>query len=142
MRTPILDQKYTSWGEAEFNAFVDLLKEDPPDSPPSADVQGVIGAFDQGLWSQDDVARLLGVSTATLRRRLTEAGHSFRDLSAEFRRTELQYLLATTMPADKIAERLGLSDDRSLRRFCAEQLGASPRAYRRLQASQRAVRPQ
>lgn len=134
MVAPILEQKYRAWGEAEFAAFMALLGEaqESDEAAASPDVEAVIQAFRRGHRSQDEVARSLGVSTPTLRRRLAEAGLSFRRISAEFRQVELQELLATALPTREIAERLGLSDDRSLRRFCADRLGVSPREYRRL----------
>jgi AraC-like DNA-binding protein len=138
MGAPILEQKYRAWGEAEFGAFCALLGEAQPDdeTPASPDVEAVLDALRHGCRSQGAVARSLGVSTPTLRRRLAEAGLSFRRLSAEFRQAELRELLATALPTREIAERLGLSDDRSLRRFCADQLGVSPREYRRLGAGE------
>jgi AraC-like DNA-binding protein len=134
MGAPILEQKYRAWGEAEFAAFMALLSEaqESDEAAASPEVEAVVQAFRRGCRSQDEVARYLGVSTPTLRRRLAEAGLSFRRLSAEYRQTELQELLATALPTREIAERLGLSDDRSLRRFCAGRLGVSPREYRRL----------
>ena len=135
-KAPILDQKYRSWGDAEFSNFLALLdEEDAPPAEPCAPVAlAVANALRAGLRSQTEIARSLGVSVPTLRRRLAEAGSSFRALSAEHRQMELRELLATDLPIQDVAERLGLSDDRSLRRFCADQLGMSPRQYRRLTA--------
>jgi AraC-like DNA-binding protein len=131
MAAPILSQKYRVWGEAEFAAFMSLLSEsDSPEAAGVPEVEAVLQAFRRGCRSQDQVARSLGLSTPTLRRRLAQAGLSFRRLSAEYRQAELQELLATGLPVREIAERLGLSDDRSLRRFCADRLGVSPREYR------------
>ncbi|HSZ50346.1 MAG TPA: AraC family transcriptional regulator ligand-binding domain-containing protein [Caulobacteraceae bacterium] len=132
MRAPILGQKYRVWGEAEFAAFMALLSESQTGDEVRAvpEAEAVLEAFRRGCRSQDQVARSLGFSTPTLRRRLAEAGLSFRRLSAEYRQAELQELLATGLPFHEIAERLGLSDDRSLRRFCADRLGVSPREYR------------
>jgi AraC-like DNA-binding protein len=135
MDAAVLTQKYTAWGEAEFAAFVAMLGEDAPEAPPEvAEVDAVVGALRAGLRSQSEVAAALGKSPATLRRRLAEAGVCFRQLSAGVRQAELQALLATELPMQVIAERLGLADDRSLRRFCADRLGVSPRQYRRLSA--------
>ncbi|HWE46885.1 MAG TPA: helix-turn-helix domain-containing protein [Caulobacteraceae bacterium] len=133
MDAPVLEQKYKAWGEAEFGNFVAMLGEDiPPERPASPDVDAVLAALRRGLRSQTEIAGALRISTPTLRRRLAEAGSSFRELSGSVRQAEVRELLATEMSMQAIAERLGLSDDRSLRRFCAEQLGMSPRQYRRL----------
>jgi AraC-like DNA-binding protein len=138
MRAPILDQKYRVWGEAEFAAFMALLSESqaPDEASVVPEVEAVLQAFRRGCRSQDQVARSLGLSTPTLRRRLAQVGLSFRRLSADYRQAELQELLATALPIREIAERLGMSDDRSLRRFCGERLGVSPREYRRLGAGE------
>lgn len=133
MKAPILQQKYGSWGEAEFGSFVELIDEDEaPPEPGASDVLAVIQALRSGLRSQGEVAALMRISGPTLRRRLAEQGVSFRRISAETREAELKELLATDLPIQAVAERLGLSDDRSLRRFCAAHLGVSPRRYRRL----------
>jgi len=133
MSAPILEQKYKSWGEAEFASFVAMLQqEEREEEPRSPETLAVVQALRGGLRSQTQVAGALRVSTPTLRRRLAEAGISFRQISAEVRQAELRDLLATDLPIHEIAERLGLSDDRSLRRFCADRLGVSPRQYRRL----------
>jgi AraC-like DNA-binding protein len=135
MNAPILEQKYGSWGDAEFGSFVELLDlEAPAPGPGSSDVLAVRQALRAGMRSQDEVAAWMRISAPTLRRRLAEHGLSFRRLSAEIRQAELKELLATDLPVQVVAERLGLSDDRSLRRFCSAQLGVSPRQYRRLSA--------
>lgn len=129
---PILAKKYKSWGDREFESFMGLLQEhdlgEAKESHPMD--RAVRKALQTGLRTQGKIARALNCSTATLRRRLANEGSSFRQLSAETRRAELQQLLATDMGSQDIAARLGLSDDRSLRRFCRESLGMSPRQYR------------
>lgn len=126
---PILPRKYTAWGEAEFATFLDMLAQGDP-VPLASDHARVIEALRAGCQSQDEVARALGVSVATLRRRLAQASLNFREISAEFRTRQLKDLLATQMPLADIAEQLGLSDERSLRRFARLHLGVAPGAYR------------
>jgi AraC-like DNA-binding protein len=131
---PILSKKYKTWGDREFESFMGLLQEDdlgePKESHPTD--RAVRKALRTGLRTQRNVAQALNCSAATLRRHLANEGLSFRRLSAETRRDELQHLLATDMGTHDIAAKLGLSDDRSLRRFCRESLGTSPRQYRQL----------
>ncbi len=126
---PILPRKYTVWGEAEFATFLDLLAQGDP-VPDASDHARVIEALRSGLHAQEDVAAALGISVPTLRRRLAQSNLSFRDVSAQFRTRQLKDLLATQMPLADIAEHLGLSDERSLRRFAREHLGAAPAEYR------------
>ncbi|MBP7338405.1 helix-turn-helix domain-containing protein [Niveispirillum sp.] len=75
-------------------------------------------------------ARRLGLSTATLKRRLAEKGTSFRRISRDVRRDRLLTLLETNQPLDEIAQELGFADRRSLWRASKEWLGASPTALR------------
>ncbi len=131
MRAPILPQKYGAWGSQEFESFMDLLQESAePPAGRAATAQRVRQILASSPYSQAEVAAELRLSVPTLRRRLTEEGTSFRRLAAEIRRSELQGLLTTDSRVEEIAARLGLSDDRSLRRFCHDNLGMSPRHYR------------
>jgi len=129
MALPVVAQKYTVWGEAEFASFVAML--DHETSAPQADeLTQALAGFEHGHFSQDRLAAVLRVSPATLRRKLTASGLSFRDLSTSYRLARLKDLLVTDMPLIAIAEQLGLSDERSLRRFCVTHLGTAPAAYR------------
>ena len=132
MTARVLEQKYNAWGEAEFGNFVALLGQDEdPQETAGGDVDQVLAALRAGRTSQEEVARDLKISAPTLRRRLSASGYSFRQLLAEHRSAMLRNLLATDLDLADIAERVGLSDDRSLRRFCAEHLGGSPARLRR-----------
>ena len=133
---PILNMRFKTWGDAEFHSFVELLGELSGDAETrSVTERAVLEALRAGLRSQEEIADQLGISPPTLRRRLAEGGTSFRDLSGAYRADELKALLATDLPLEEIAARLGLSDDRSLRRFGVEQLGVAPSDYRRQLAS-------
>jgi len=129
LSAPILPRKYTAWGEAEFATFLAMLAQGDA-VPLASDHARVIESLREGLHRQEDVAAALGVSVPTLRRRLAQSNLSFRDISAEFRTRRLKDLLATQMPLADIAEALGLSDERSLRRFAREHLGLAPAEYR------------
>jgi AraC-like DNA-binding protein len=127
MALPLVSQKYTAWGEPEFASFVSMLEQDDWKQEAADDEQALILAeFAHGRFSQKEIAAALSLSTATLRRRLAASGSSFREISATYRIERLRDLLATDMPMIDIAERLGLSDERSLRRFCTLHLGAPP----------------
>jgi len=133
MRAPILAQKYKAWGDQEFESFRAMLEEhDEPDRTRAATGLSVRRHLRKGLRSEKDVSDAMHWSVATLRRRLTDEGVSFRRLSAEVRSAQLQDLLATETPIVDIAEKLGFSDERSLRRFCRDNFGQPPSQYRRL----------
>lgn len=129
--------KYRRWAAhelGEFNALLDeaaaSLSSDRAPGPPDvvAEVRAAIGVAN---WDETAVARRLGMSTATLRRRLSEAGVSFRGISGDLRRQAAATLLETGDSLDDIAARLGFSDARSFRRACHGWFGMAPSLYRR-----------
>lgn len=133
---PLRPVKYQHWAAHELDEFTALLQETARDfggdaAVPAEIVGRVRAVIGPEGWSETAAARALGMSTATLRRRLSEAGSSFRALSSETRRTAAQSLLATEQSLDEIAERLGFSDTRSFRRACHAWFGMAPAAYRR-----------
>ncbi|MFZ4604567.1 MAG: AraC family transcriptional regulator ligand-binding domain-containing protein [Caulobacterales bacterium] len=69
-----------------------------------------------GASRQSDVCRTLGLSPATLRRRLAEEGACFRDLLDAHRRDYFERLASSGGNQDQIAASIGYSDSRSLRR--------------------------
>ena len=134
MNAPILSRKYTAWGDQEFESFLALLHErDEINGAERSPVTRTVRAhLTAGMRSEDAVSAAMHMSVATLRRRLSNEAVSFRQLSAEVRREHLLELLATDIEIEDMARKLGLSDERSLRRFCQDSLGMSPSRYRRL----------
>jgi len=84
-----------------------------------------------GLVSIDEIAARLGMSVRTLRRRLKEAGVSFKNLLAETRR-ELgeRYIQDSSLSLTEIAFMLGFSDSSSFSRAYRSWTGQSPSEYR------------
>lgn len=80
---------------------------------------------------QDAVAAALAMSTASLRRRLTEAGLSFRDVRMRVLASQARERLEGEMPIAEIAEALGFADGRSFARAFRQWTGTSPAAFRR-----------
>jgi AraC-like DNA-binding protein len=131
----ILPRRYGAWGDQEFESFLSLINEHDETNDSShrrTASHAVRRHLLAGLRTQEAVSDAMHVSVATLRRRLNDEGCTFRRLSSELRREQLQGLLATGAAIDDVAEKLGLSDARSLRRFCQDSLGVSPRRYREL----------
>lgn len=131
--------KYQHWAAHELGEFSALLEEAAramtttvvPATPELVSrVRTLIGP---AAWTEPDVARALGMSVATLRRRLSEAGASFRALSSEVRRDAAASLLVTGRGLEDVAAELGFSDARSLRRACNTWFGMTPAEYRRQQ---------
>lgn len=79
-----------------------------------------------------DIACRLGMSTATVRRRLVDEGISFRELRDDvFNDLAKAWLEQTDISVEEIAERLGYSDSYAFRRFFRRINGFSPAAFRR-----------
>ncbi|GGY49853.1 hypothetical protein GCM10007148_18160 [Parvularcula lutaonensis] len=87
--------------------------------------------IEEGAGDQTAVARALGMSVATLRRRLAEEGQSFRALRTETLEKQADQLLRTDLPLVQVAERLGFSDVRSFSRAFKAWTGETPNTRRR-----------
>lgn len=142
MDVPLGVRKYQHWSN-ETKAFEDLCLTARPVRA-CGDVSPVVGKVRDLVATRaltlQEVAPMLGMSIATLQRRLREAGTSFRMVSRDVRCEKLLSLLATDIHFDDVAEELGLSERRSLWRTCQEWLGVSPSEYRRKHRSAIAAR--
>ncbi|PYE86579.1 AraC family transcriptional regulator [Phyllobacterium leguminum] len=77
------------------------------------------------------VARALGMSERTLRRRLAESGVSFQSILDGLRKNRALELLSNqNMPVDQIAFAVGFSDPHNFRRAFRRWTGATPGALR------------
>lgn len=84
-----------------------------------------------GPCNRESIARRLGLSVATLQRRLRADGETFqrlRDLA--YNDLAISWLTAG-VAAGEIADRLGFSDPFAFRRFFVRNNGASPTAFRK-----------
>lgn len=87
-------------------------------------------AFDENVYSQEEVARRLGLSVATLRRRLQEEGQpTFRELRERALNEAAKTLLAQRRHPGDIADHLGFGDLRSFVRAFKRWNGSTPTAY-------------
>ena len=78
-----------------------------------------------------EVARGLGMSARTLRRRLAEQGASYRQLTDELRRdVAINYLRETAMTVEDIAYALGFSDAANFRQAFRRWTSATPQQFR------------
>ena len=126
---------FTRWREAAFNEYVRMVDEldQMPGKANSWDSlrQSVRVIVMAGSVSQSEVARSLGMSVATLRRRLSNEQTSFRQIREGVRRDAASLLLLTDKSIDDMAAELGMSDARCFRRACSSWFGQSPSALRR-----------
>lgn len=89
-------------------------------------------ALRSGDWpSAEDAARRLSVSPQTLRRRLSDEGTSFREVSDEVRRdAAVISLVAGKESVAELAARLGFSEPSAFTRAFRRWTGSTPGAYR------------
>ena len=129
-------RNFSRWHEGAYLEYVRLANliesRGIPSTFANANViQRVRTYLLDGIVDQEQVAQQLGMSVATLRRRLTECGTSYRDLLMEIRRSAAELLLLTDKSADEMAAELGLSDGRCFRRACHNWFGGAPSDVRR-----------
>jgi len=94
-------------------------------------VRSALPDRERGYRSVDDVARELGVSTRTLKRRLGEAGTSYSELLDEVRRQRALVLLrADALSVEETADRLGYAEPASFTRAFKRWTGKTPSAWR------------
>ncbi|MGF1607613.1 MAG: helix-turn-helix domain-containing protein [Rhodothalassiaceae bacterium] len=139
---PMFRLSYAAGAELPFNGRSDALRAIPSlyalvlddlaavSAAPAGLAARVTTLIDQGSRDQRQVARRLGVSVATLRRRLAAEGCSFRTLLAERLNARARDLLASGRPAADVAEALGFSDRRSFTRAFKAWNGRTVAQYR------------
>lgn len=82
-------------------------------------------------WRADDVAKRLAISTATLRRRLTDEGCGFRSLLQEVRLAHgLALVQGSNKPLQQVAEACGYASPSRFSARFRERFGATPSALR------------
>ncbi len=97
---------------------------------PDADfLDRAVDAIASGVQGQPAVARRLGVSVATLRRRLDASGASFRALRVRALDHSARALLAGGREVEQVAEILGFADARSFSRAFKAWNGETPTAW-------------
>lgn len=90
----------------------------------------VADLFSQDVHDQAEIARRLGLSIATLRRRLRERGTNFNELRQHTLNASAKSLLLEQHRIGEIAETLGFSDVRSFNRAFKAWNGMTPCSYR------------
>jgi AraC-like DNA-binding protein len=117
--------------QAIYRKIIDLIERNPGIGSHRRSTRAqVLEAFEDHMLSQGAVAKRLGLSIATLRRRLqTESAVSFRALSANARERAARSLLDQHHHPSDVAEELGFSDQRSFARAFKRWTGMTPAAY-------------
>lgn len=84
-----------------------------------------------GMHQQSDVAKRLGISPATLRRRLSEEAVSFRSLIHQSRFEQAERMLRKGQSVSQVSEYLDYSDIRAFNRAFKNWKGQTPAAFAR-----------
>ncbi len=117
---------------ALHNRIISLIEaRRPSNAPPPGLVDQVAQALRAGLQFQDEVAARLGLSVATLRRRLEGEAASFRALRGQVLSERAREMLSEGDEIDAVAEALGFSDSRSFARAFRSWSGVSPATWAR-----------
>jgi len=97
-------------------------------------VRAHLGLFSGSYPSLEAVAQSFDLSERSLRRQLSEEGHSFRDLLGEARYAKARHLLrGTHLPIEDIGEQLGYAEASAFIHAFKRWAGKSPNAYRKAQ---------
>jgi len=119
-----------SMGLTDVYGAIDEMIAAREGSRPKADFAArAAEAIASGATGQPQVARRLGVSVATLRRRLGDASLTFRDVRARVLNDSARSLLQDHCPASTVAETLGFADGRSFARAFKAWNGVTPAAF-------------
>jgi AraC-like DNA-binding protein len=115
-----------------YGGVADMLDRTGPLAAAGPDIIGrVERELAGGRHDQVEVAAALGMSVASLRRRLGEIGLQFRDVRARYLNSVAQAALEDGNSIADIAENLGFSDGRSFARAFRQWNGVAPGDFRK-----------
>ncbi|MEM1151888.1 MAG: helix-turn-helix transcriptional regulator, partial [Pseudomonadota bacterium] len=117
-----------------YNRVIDHLEAHLAPAPPSL-AEKTKDLIDDGCVRQEEVAQRLGISTATLRRKLSENGLSFRELVQGSRLRQAETMLRQGQSVTQVAEALDYSDIRAFNRAYKQLRGITPAAFARQQTN-------
>lgn len=111
-----------------YNRVIEHLARELPSAPPSLAEQTRM-LIDDSYTLQEDVARHLGISVATHRRRLEESGLRFRDLVKQSRLGQAEAMLQRGQSVGQVSEALAYSDIRAFNRAFKQWKGVTPAVF-------------
>ncbi|GAK32710.1 hypothetical protein JCM17846_26360 [Iodidimonas nitroreducens] len=116
---------------AVYRKIVDLIEARGPKQPTRMSIADrVCAQFEHGISEQSLIARALGMSVATLRRRLADEGVDFRGLKQRALNDRAKILLRQGYDLAEIADLLDYADFRSFTRAFKAQNGLTPAQYK------------
>jgi AraC-like DNA-binding protein len=107
-----------------------MIQQREQAADPTDFIRRVVDVISAGIDDQAEAAQRLGVSVATMRRRLTQAGTGFRELRARGLNERAKRMLAAHRHPTDVAETLGFSDGRSFARAFKAWNGVTPAVWR------------
>ena len=122
---------------AVHNRILALIEQPAADVTDRRLAQAVRQALKAGAADQEAVAQKLGMSTATLRRRLAEEETSFRAIHRQMMNDYARARILETRDIATVAEELGFSDPRAFTRAFKDWNGVTPGDYRASQPGSR-----
>lgn len=138
LQLPAADLELTLPGDPHLAklAHLQLEHSSVPPRPHSSDfmcrLRELLESDLAGGATHQQLARRMGMSARTLRRRVQERGTSFQVVLDEVRYKRALALLAEpTLSVDEVARTLGYADSSNFRRAFRRWTGQPPRAYRR-----------
>lgn len=127
--TPPAPEALTS--SAVYGKILEAVTRSADGAASGAVREQVRDALARGVVEQKAVAAQLGVSVATLRRRLQSEGVSFRTLRRDVLNETARRLLRDKQPIPEVSEKLGFAEFRSFNRAFKEWNGMTPKAFMR-----------
>lgn len=116
---------------AVYRKIVELIELRTQARPAHISIADRVRAqLDSGLHEQSSIARVLGMSVATLRRRLAEEGTDFRRMKQAALDDRAKNLLRRGYDLAEVADRLGYADFRSFTRAFKAMNGITPGHFR------------
>ena len=114
-----------------FNRVIRHLEQDAGANASRSFLARTFEIISDDCVLQPEVAERLGVSVATLRRRLNEEKVSFRDLVLQSRLGQAERLLLKGQSVAQVCEQLNYSDIRAFNRAFKKSKGMTPAAFSR-----------
>lgn len=114
-----------------YRGVIELIEHDQASAPRARSLMArITEAFDENVYGQEAVAKRLGLSVATMRRKLKEEGQpGFRVLRERALNEAAKALLAQRRHPSEVAEELGFGDLRSFARAFKRLNGTTPAAF-------------
>ncbi|MEM1390414.1 MAG: helix-turn-helix transcriptional regulator, partial [Pseudomonadota bacterium] len=112
-----------------FSRVIGALQDTNHSASEQRLVEKVFDLIEDGAWHQEQLADQLGMSVATLRRRLSEEGESFRTLVQDARLRRAEALLDKGYTVQQVTDAVGYSDIRAFNRAFKRWNGLTPAAF-------------